>query len=99
MKKLYSSLLILTPIKKVHGFKKFMSVSITSVAMNNEEMVMKDLASKYFLEVKLVAIAKKPLLIINHILPGLFHHLSKKVLKWKNNLGKFTRTQKTVKHL
>ena len=81
MKKLHSSLLILTPIKKGHGFKKFMSVSITSAAMNNEEMVMKDLVSKYFLEVKLVAIAKKPLLIINHILPALFHHLPKEVLK------------------
>ena len=46
-----------------------------------------------------MAIAKKPLLIINHILPGLFHHLPKKVLKWKNNLGKFTTTQKTVKHV
>ena len=37
-KKLYSLLLILTLIKKVNAFHKFMSVLITFVAINYEEM-------------------------------------------------------------
>ena len=45
MKKLYS-FLILAPIKKVYAFQKFMSVLITFVAMNYEEMLKKDFASK-----------------------------------------------------
>ena len=61
MKKLYSLLLILTPIKKVHAFQKFMSVLITFVAINYEEMLKKDFASKYFLEVNLVVIRANPL--------------------------------------
>ena len=56
MKKLYSLLLILTPFKKVHAFQKFMSVLITFVAINYEEMLKKDFASKYFLEVNVVVI-------------------------------------------
>ena len=51
MKKLYSLLLILTPTKKVHAFQKSMTVLITFVAINYEEMLKKDLASKYFFEV------------------------------------------------
>ena len=38
-----------------------MSVSIASIAINNEEMLRKDFASKYFLEVKAVVIRTKPL--------------------------------------
>ena len=60
MKKLYSLLLILTPIKKVHAFQKFMSVLITFVAINYEEMLKKDLTSKYFLEVNVVVIRTNP---------------------------------------
>ena len=56
MKKLYSLLLILISIKNVHAFWKFMPVLITLVAINNEEMLLKDFASKYFLEVKAVVI-------------------------------------------
>ena len=36
-KRLYSLLLILTPIKIVHAFHKFMSVSITFAEINHEE--------------------------------------------------------------
>ena len=60
MKKLYSLLLILTAIKKFHVFQKFMSVLITSVAINYEEILKKDFASKYFLEVNVVVISTKP---------------------------------------
>ena len=74
MKKLYSLLLILTPIKKVHAFQKFMSVPITFVAVNHEEILKKDFALKYFLEVNVVVI--NPLLsMINHILSTLFLEL------------------------
>ena len=62
MKKLYSLLLILTPIKKVHTFQKFMSVSIRFVAINYEEMLKKDFVSKYFLEVNVVVIRINPML-------------------------------------
>ena len=60
MKKLYSLLFILKPIKKVHAFQKFLSLSIAFVARNHEEMLKKDLSSKYFLEVKVVAIRTNP---------------------------------------
>ena len=60
MKKLHSLLLILTPIKKVDAFQKFMSVLITIVAINYAEMLKKDFASKYFLEVNVVVISTKP---------------------------------------
>ena len=57
MKQLYSLLmLILTPIKIVHAFQEFMLVSMTFVAISHEELLMKDFALKYFLEVKAVAI-------------------------------------------
>ena len=72
MKKLYSLLLILTPIKKVHAFQKFMPLLIIFVAVNYEEMLKKDFASKYFPEVNLVVIRKNLPLMINHILPRLF---------------------------
>ena len=61
MRKLYSLLFILIPIKKIHVFQKFMWVSRASIAINNEEMLRKDFASKYFLEVKAVVIRTKPL--------------------------------------
>ena len=55
MKKSYFLLLILTPIKKVHAFQKFVSVVIAFVAVNYEEMLKKYFVSKYFLEVNVVA--------------------------------------------
>ena len=75
MKRLYSLLLILTPIKKVHAFQKFMSVLITFVAINCEEMLKKDFALKYFLEVNVVVIRTNPPSIINNMLPSLFLEL------------------------
>ena len=60
-KKLYSLLLILTLIKKVYAFQKFMSLLITIAAINYEEMLKKDFASKYFLEVNVAVI------ITNHL--------------------------------
>ena len=48
-----------------------MSVLITFVAINYEEMLKKDFASKYFLGVNVVVITN-PLSMINHILPSLF---------------------------
>ena len=76
MKKLYSLLLILTPFKKVHAFQKFMSVLITFVAINYEEMLKKDFTSKYFLEVNVVVIRTKPPSMINNMLPSLFFELA-----------------------
>ena len=75
MKKLYSLLLILTPIKKVHAFQKFMSVLITFVAINYEEMLKKDFASKYFLEVIVVVIRTNPPSMIDHMFLSLFLEL------------------------
>ena len=74
MKKSYFLLLILTPIKKVHAFQKFVSVLITFVAINYEEMLKKDFASKYFLEVNVVVITNPPSMI-NPMLPSLFLEL------------------------
>ena len=56
MNYLYSLLLILIPMKKVHAFQKFTLVPITFVAINNKEILQKDFALKYFLEVRAVAI-------------------------------------------
>ena len=56
MKKLYSVLLILISVKKVNPFWKFMPVLITFEAINNEEMLLRDFVSKYFLDVKSVVI-------------------------------------------
>ena len=64
MKKLHFLLLILAPIKKVHAFQKFMSVLITFVATNCEEMLKKDFVSKYFLDVNVVVNKPLQLLII-----------------------------------
>ena len=75
MKKLYSLLLILTPFKKVHAFQKFMSVLITFVAINYDELLKKDFAWKYFLEVNVVVIRTNPPSMINHMLPSLFLEL------------------------
>ena len=60
MKKSHSLLLILTPMKKVHALQKFMSVSITFVAINHEEMLKRDFASKNLFQVKAVAIRLPP---------------------------------------
>ena len=82
MKKLYSLLLILTAIKKVHVFQKFMSVLITFVTINYEEMLKKDFASKYFLEFNVVVIRTNHPSMINHMLPSLFLELViRKLLK------------------
>ena len=61
MKNSYFLLLILTPIKKVHAFQKFVSVLITFAAINYEEMPKKDFALKYFLEINVVVIRTTPL--------------------------------------
>ena len=58
IKKLYSVLLLFTPIKKVHVFQKFVGVN-NILAINNEKMIMKDYSSKYFLEVKSVVMREK----------------------------------------
>ena len=82
MKKVYSLLLILITIKKVHVFQKFMSVLITFVTINYEEMLKKDFASKYFLEFNVVIIRTNHPSMINHMLPSLFLELViRKLLK------------------
>ena len=75
MEKLYSLLLIVTPIKKVHAFQKFMSLLMAIVAINYEEMLKKDFASKYFLEFNVVVIRTNPPSMINNILLSLFLEL------------------------
>ena len=68
MKKLYSLLLILATIKKVHVFQKSVVVLITFVAINYEEMLKKDFASKCAIEVNVVVIRTTPTpSVINHI--------------------------------
>ena len=52
-----------------------MSVLVTFVAINYEEMLKKDFASKYFLEVNVVVIRADPLSMITHMLPSLFLEL------------------------
>ena len=52
-----------------------MSVLITFVAINNEEMLKKDFASKYFLEVNVVVIRTNHASMINSVLPSLFLEL------------------------
>ena len=49
-----------------------MSVMITLVAINYEEMLKKDFTSKYFLEVNVVVIRTNPPSMINNMLPSLF---------------------------
>ena len=52
-----------------------MSVLITFVAINYEEMLKKDFALKYFLEVSAVVIRTNPPSMINIALPSLFLEL------------------------
>ena len=52
-----------------------MSLSTTFVTVNNEEMLRKDFALKYFLEVKTVAIKTKTASMINHMLSSFFLEL------------------------
>ena len=52
-----------------------MSVLITFVAINYKEILEKDFASKYFLEVKVMVIRTNPPSMINHMLPSLFLEL------------------------
>ena len=49
-----------------------MSVPITFVVTNHEEMLKKDFVSKYFLEVNAAVIRTNPRSMINHPLPSLF---------------------------
>ena len=52
-----------------------MSVLITFIAINYEETLKKDFASKYFLEVNAEVIRTNPPSMINHMLPSLFLEL------------------------
>ena len=52
-----------------------LSVLITFVAINYEEMLKKDFTSKYFLEVNVVVIRTNPPSMINNMLPSLFLEL------------------------
>ena len=52
-----------------------MSVLITFVAINYEEMRKKDFTSKYFLEVNIVVIRTNLPSMINNMLPSLFLEL------------------------
>ena len=52
-----------------------MSVMITFVAINYEEMLKKDFPSKYFLEVNVVVIRTNPPSMINNMLSSLFLEL------------------------
>ena len=52
-----------------------MSVMITFVAINYEEMLKKDFTSKYFLEVNVVVIRTNLPSMINNMLPSLFLEL------------------------
>ena len=52
-----------------------MLVLITFVAINYEEMLKKDFASKYFLEVNVVVIRTNPHSMNNRMLPSLFLEL------------------------
>ena len=88
MKKLYS-LFTLTPIKNVYAFQRFISVSFTFAAINNEEMQKIDFAWNDSLEVSAVLTRKNHLSMIN-MLPSLLicclelvPHLLMKVLKQK----------------
>ena len=47
MKKLFSLLFIFPLVKKIHIFLKFMSVLITFVAINSEEILMNDFVKVY----------------------------------------------------
>ena len=52
-----------------------MSMLITFVAINYEEMLNKDFASKYFFEVSVVVIRTNLPSMISHMLPSLFLEL------------------------
>ena len=69
-KKLYSLLLILTPIKKVHAFQKFTSVLTTIVATNYEEILKKEILS-WVQRIGNNTAAPHPS-VINRMLPTLF---------------------------
>ena len=52
-----------------------MSVLITIVAINYDEMLKKDFVSKYFLDMNVVVIRTNPPAIINHMLSSLLLEL------------------------
>ena len=52
-----------------------MSVLVTIVAINYDEMLKKDFVSKYFLDMNVVVIRTNPPSIINHMLSSLLLEL------------------------
>ena len=74
MKKLFLIAYIGT-LQKSSCLSEIMSVLITFVAINYEDMLKKDFTSKYFLEVNVVVIRTKPPSMINNMLPNLFFEL------------------------
>ena len=74
MKKLFLIAYIDT-LQKSSCLSEIMSVLITFVAINYEDMLKKDFTSKYFLEVNVVVIRTKPPSMINNMLPSLFFEL------------------------
>ena len=74
MKKLFLIANIDT-LQKSSCLSEIMSVLITFVAINYEDMLKKDFTSKYFLEVNVVVIRTKPPSMINNMLPSLFFEL------------------------
>ena len=75
MKKLFLIAYIDT-LQKSSCLSEIMSVLITFVAINYEDMLKKDFTSKYFLEVNVVVIRTKPPSMINNMLPSLFFELA-----------------------
>ena len=75
MKKLFLIAYIDT-LQKSSCLSEIMSLLITFVAINYEEMLKKDFTSKYFLEVNVVVIRTKPPSMINNMLPSLFFELA-----------------------
>ena len=74
MKKLFLIAYIDT-LQKSSCLSEIVSVLITFVVINYEEMLKKDFSSKYFLEVNVVVIRAKPSSMINNMLPSLFFEL------------------------
>ena len=74
MKKLFL-IAYIDALQKSSCLSEIMSVLITFVAINYEEMLKKDFTSKYFLEVNVVVIRTKPPSMINNMLPSLFFEL------------------------
>ena len=93
MKKLYSLFLILTPIKKVHAFQTFMPVSVTFVAINDDQIMKKGFCLEIFSWGKGSVSKNKPprqwLIICCRVYFLSLSSFIHKVLKQKNTLEKF----------